>query len=181
MSAPVLVTYATRYGSTGEVAEQVAAGLRHHGFVVDSLPIREVDRLDDYGGVVIGAPIYIGQWHKEARTFLARYERELAGRPVAIFALGPLSDEASEVQGARAQLESTVAGYPWLKPVAVELFGGKYDPGKLGFLHKLLAVLPASPLHGRPLQDARDWPTIRAWSSDVAGLMYVEVPAETIA
>jgi menaquinone-dependent protoporphyrinogen oxidase len=147
--------------------------------VVDCLPIREIDRLDDYGGVVIGAPIYIGHWHKDARNFLETHERELAGRPVAVFALGPLSNDETEVQGARAQLESTVAGYPWLHPVAVELFGGMYDPGKLSFMHRMLAVLPASPLHGRPLQDARDWGTIRAWSSDVAGLMHVDVPAET--
>ena len=35
MTAPVLVAYATRYGSTEEVAERVADTLRHHGLQVD--------------------------------------------------------------------------------------------------------------------------------------------------
>ena len=89
MSASVLVAYATRYGSTQEVAESVAATLRECGLEVDIGPMRDVRTLDQYRSVVLGAPLYMMHWHKDALHFLARHREALTARPVAIFALGP--------------------------------------------------------------------------------------------
>lgn len=61
-----------------------------------------------------------------------------------------------------------LAKYPWLTPVALELFGGKYDPAKLHLLDRLIASLPASPFHNEPASDVRDWTAIRAWASNLA-------------
>lgn len=86
-----------------------------------------------------------------------------------MFARGPLSAEQGTVRGAREQLDQALARHPWLRPVAVAVFVGRYDPAKLGLTHTLLAALPASPLHGRPASDARDWPAIRAWAGALPG------------
>jgi menaquinone-dependent protoporphyrinogen oxidase len=88
MSTAVLVAYATRYGSTQEVAEAVAATLREGGLEVDLQPMREVGTLTGYSAVVLGAPLYMFRWHKDALRFLSRHRQALAGRPVAVFALG---------------------------------------------------------------------------------------------
>jgi hypothetical protein len=45
---------------------------------------------------------------------------------------------------------------------AVGMFGGRYNPSKLGLFHRLLTAQPASPLHGMPAGDARDRAAIRA-------------------
>src|SRR5947209_28996 len=90
MSALVLVGYATRYGSTQEVAEAVAATLRACGLAVDLQPMRDVRTLAGYSAVVGGAPLIMFHWHKDARRFLARYRAALMERPVAVFALGPV-------------------------------------------------------------------------------------------
>lgn len=58
MSESVLVAYATRYGSTQEVAEAVAATLRERGLEVDIQPMRKVRALAGYSAVVLGAPLY---------------------------------------------------------------------------------------------------------------------------
>lgn len=84
---------------------------------------------------------------------------------MAVFALGPLSADEKEMLDARSQLDQELEKHPWLTPVAVEMFIGKYDPSKLSLFHKLLAALPPTPLHGLPASDARDWPAIRAWAS----------------
>src|SRR5436853_7095744 len=89
MSTSILVAYATRYGSTQEVAESVAATLRECGLEVDIGPMRDVWTLDQYRSVVLGAPLYMMHWHKDALHFLARHREALTARPVAIFALGP--------------------------------------------------------------------------------------------
>ena len=59
MSDKILVTYATRYGSTQEVAEKVAATLRESGLAVDVQPAKQVRTLDGYRAVVVGAPLYM--------------------------------------------------------------------------------------------------------------------------
>jgi menaquinone-dependent protoporphyrinogen oxidase len=82
MSTSVLVAYATRYGSTQEVAEAVAATLRERGLAVDIGPMREVRTLDQYHAVVLGAPLYMFHWHKDALHFLARHREALTQRPV---------------------------------------------------------------------------------------------------
>jgi len=170
MNTQILVTYATRYGSTQEVAEAVAATLRESGLGVDIQPMRKVRTLAGYRAVVLGAPIYIGSLHKDAISFLSRHREALTERPVAVFALGPTHSptDEKEWEGVHAQLDQELAKYPWLTPVALELFGGKYDPAKFNFSDRLITGLPASPLHGMPASDLRDWKAIRAWASDLA-------------
>ncbi len=104
MPGSVLVAYATKYGSTQEVAEAVAATLRERGLEVDIQPMRKVRTLDGYSAVVLGAPLYMFRWHRDARHFLSRHRKALMERPVAIFALGPFHDEEKEWQDVRAQL-----------------------------------------------------------------------------
>jgi menaquinone-dependent protoporphyrinogen oxidase len=168
MSDSILVAYATRYDSTQEVAETVTATLRDHGLKVDLQPMRKVRALANYRVVVMGVPIYIGSLHKDAQRFLLQHREALSERLVAVFVLGPTHNDEKERQGARAQLDKELMKFPWLTPVALEMFGGKYNPEKLRFLDKLIAILPASPLHNEPASDARNWTAIRTWVNDLA-------------
>ncbi len=176
MENTVLVAYASKYGSTQEVAEAVVAVLRERGLEVAIQPMRKVRTLEGYRIVVLGAPLYIGAWHKDALNFLSRHQEALAQRPVAVFALGPLSTDEKEMQGSRAQLDKELAKFPWLTPVALEMFVGKYDPAKLRFPDSLIARLPASPLHQMPASDVRDWTAIRAWASNLATKLQPALP-----
>ena len=175
MEEKVLVAHASKYGSTQEVAEAVAATLRERGLEVDAQPMRKVRTLEGYGAVVLGAPLYFGLWHKDALNFLSRHREALTERSMAIFALGPNSNDEKEMQGSRAQLDKELAKFPWLTPVVIEVFGGKY-PAKLRFPESLIASLPASPLHGMPASDVRDWTAIRAWASNLAAKLQPALP-----
>jgi len=166
METKILMAYASKYGSTQEVAEAIAATLGERGLSVDLQPMRQVRTLAGFGAVVLGAPLYFGLWHKDALNFLSRNEDALPQRPVAIFALGPNSEDEKEMQGSHAQLDKELAKFPWLAPVVIEVFGGKY-PAKLRLPESLIASLPASPLHGMPASDVRDWTVIRAWANSL--------------
>ena len=164
----VLVGYATRYGSTQEVAEAVAATLRECGLAVDIQPMRQVRTLAEYSAVVLGASLYMFRWHKDARRFLSRHRQALTERPVAVFALGPTHEpyDEQEWQDSRAQLDKELSKFPWLTPVALEMFGGKYDPTKLPFPINLLAG-------EEPASDLRGWTAIRAWAADLKPILAV--------
>jgi menaquinone-dependent protoporphyrinogen oxidase len=168
MPSSVLVAYATRYGSTQEVAGEVAATLNAAGLEVDLQPMRKVRTLKNYRLVVMGAPIYLSLWHKDAHNFLLQHRQALLERPVAVFALGPLTTNERELQSSRHQLYKELAKHSWLAPVALEMFVGKYDPAKLRFPDKLVARTPASPLKDLPVTDLRDWTAIHAWASNLA-------------
>jgi menaquinone-dependent protoporphyrinogen oxidase len=152
----ILLAYATRFGSTQEVSEAITTALREAGIEVELQPMQVVKRLDGYDAVVLGAALYNARWHQEAHQFLTKHQDVLKQRPVAIFALGPLSTSDAAMLRSRRQLDKELEKYPWLKPAAVEMFAGKYDPSKpgLGFFERLL-----------PARDYRDWEAIRAWAN----------------
>ncbi len=154
----ILLAYATRYGSTQEVAETIADELEQAGLKVELQPMREVTTLDDYAAVVLGAAIYNARLHRDAHQFLMRYEEALGQRATAIFALGPLSASSAAMQNSRRQLDMELAKYPWLRPVALEVFVGKMDPAKLNFFDRL----------GARATDNRNWNAIRAWARSLA-------------
>jgi menaquinone-dependent protoporphyrinogen oxidase len=111
MSTSILVGYATRYGSTQEVAEVIAATLREGGLAVDFRPLREVQTIAEYSAVVMGAPLFMFHWHKEALNFLSRHRKALVERPVAVFVLGPTHEpyDEQEWQDSRAQIDKELA------------------------------------------------------------------------
>jgi menaquinone-dependent protoporphyrinogen oxidase len=119
---------------------------------------------------VLGAPLYIGSMLKDAVAFLERHRAALERIRVAVFVLGPISAEDS-VRDGRGQLDDALAKVSWLSPVASEIFIGKYDPAKLRLADKLIAVLPASPLHGVGPQDGRDWAAIDAWAEELPAVL----------
>ena len=82
MSDKLLVAYATRYGSTREVAEEIAATLREAGSVVDAQSAEHARTLAGYRAVVVGAPLYMYNRLKEARSFLSRHRAALEKMPV---------------------------------------------------------------------------------------------------
>ena len=171
MSTSVLVGYATRYGSTQEVAEAVAATLRERGLTVEIQLMREVRTLAGYNAVVLGAPLYMFRWHKDARSFLSRHREALTERPVAVFALGPTHDpyDEREWQDSCTQLDKELAKFPWFTSVALEMFGGKYDPAKLRFPVNLLAGM-------EPSSDIRNWTAIRDWASSLTVKLQPALP-----
>ena len=164
MEITVLVTYASMHGSTQEVAEVVAAKLRERELTVDLQPARNVQTLNGYRAVVLGAPVYMFHWHKDARRFLARFQRELtSGLPIAIFAGGPIEDSNEQWRDRRSDLDKELAKFPWLTPVSVQLIGGKFDPARLRFPYNLIPAM-----RNMPACDLRDWAAIRAWASNLA-------------
>ena len=151
----ILIAYASRYGSTQEVAGTIAAALRTAGWAVDLQPMQEVKQIDHYGAVVLGAAIYNARWHPDAHQFLKLHQATLRQRLVAIFALGPLSTSDAAKFRSRRQLNKELAKYPWLKPAALEMFVGKIDPSKLSFFDRL----------GTTASDHRQWEAISAWAN----------------
>src|SRR5512142_2665544 len=81
----ILVTYASRFGSTQGIAEAIGAALADGGMSVDVLPMRSVRDLSGYGAVVAGSAINGGEWLPEAMDFVRQHRDELNRKPFAAF------------------------------------------------------------------------------------------------
>jgi menaquinone-dependent protoporphyrinogen oxidase len=176
MEKKVLVAYASSYGSTQEVAGVVAETLRSQGLNVELEAMRNVRSLDGYGGVVLGAALYMLHWHKDMLRFLSRHQRVLSsGLPCAIFTGGPFSPADEKTwQEVQSHVEKELARVAWLKPVSLEIIGGRFDPAALRFPWSLVPAM-----RNMPASDLRDWAAIRAWAGRVGPLLLQEKPMES--
>jgi menaquinone-dependent protoporphyrinogen IX oxidase len=184
----ILVAYSTNSGSTGEVAQAIADELTLAGHSAEARAIIAVNDLNGFDTVVIGAPMIFG-WHAEARSFLRRHCKELAGKKVALFAcamrltvvpgmtlpdvpvaLDPnLVSEPQTAGKLNFKERFTTLGYylnPMLKaagdikPVNVAFFYGSLDMRKLKWWQAAFVMLVVQATPG----DYRDMEFVRGWA-----------------
>ena len=157
MTDTILVAYATRYGSTAEVAEAVGDELRKAGAEVDVQPISDVQDLSPYRAVIIGSPIYMGKWLPEAQVFVERHQQYLRGIPVAYFAVG--LTVAGETPDAIRKAEASMGQVRMLvNPVDIGIFPGRLESSRLSAADRAIIKLIRA-----KTGDFRDQEAIRAW------------------
>lgn len=158
MAARVLVAYATKMGSTGEIAEVIAEVLRSVGHDATAAPVREVRSLEDWDAVVIGSALYAAHWQRDANRFVARHLAALQVRPVWIFSSGPLDRRLAAADLPIAPYAEEIVARTGYR--AHRTFGGRLDPAQPGVDARILAT--------HQVGDFRDWSAIRAWAASIA-------------
>ena len=166
MPATVLIAYATRSGSTREVAEAIAGELREAGITSELTSMRQAPTPDGYAAVMLGVPLYMGHLLKEFHRFVEDNRGALSGMPVWCFVLGPVENKPEQFEEARRQAEAQLARHGWLRPIELRILGGCWDVRRMRFPMSLLRALPAGKV---PAMDIRDWGAIRAWAREIAG------------
>jgi menaquinone-dependent protoporphyrinogen oxidase len=156
--ANVLVAYASKYGSTGEIAEVIGTVLREAGHVVDVRPARDVRSLAAWEAVVLGSALYAAHWQRDALRFVRRHLPGLQGRPVWLFSSGPLDDSAS--RGSLPVPDPVAAATADVGARGHRTFGGRLLPDTPGVDPHILATHPSG--------DFRDWDAIRDWARAIA-------------
>ncbi|MEV4624220.1 flavodoxin domain-containing protein [Asanoa sp. NPDC049573] len=154
----VLVTAASKHGSTFEIAMALGDEIRSRGHdtTVRQLPGGDVD---GYDAVVLGSAVYVGRWMKEATDFVRRHAPALRQRRVWLFSSGPVGDlprpEEPAVDVSEVLRSTAAAGHA--------VFAGRLDRDVLTFGEKAIVLA----LHA-PQGDFRDWTAIREWAAFVA-------------
>jgi len=160
----ILIGYASRFGSTRDIANRIADTVRTRGNDVD---LRSVDGISDFDhcdAVVFGSGVYDGSWTTEATELMRRHATVLARKPLWLFSVGSFGDR---------------------HPIVGGLI--KKEPKEIGELKQLLLprdyrvfagviALDHWPVWGRLLftalgghaGDNREWPDIEAWPEEIA-------------
>ncbi|HRJ40303.1 MAG TPA: flavodoxin domain-containing protein [Caldilineaceae bacterium] len=157
----ILIAYATRAGSTAEIAAALGDRLRERGYAADIKPVKEAADVAGYSAVLLGSAIRMGRWLPEAVDFVQTHRLALQTLPVALFTVHILNsgDDAASVTARHAYLEDVRPLLPGAEEV---YFTGLMDFSRLSFLDRLIAKLVKA-----VESDQRDWATIRAWMPTV--------------
>jgi menaquinone-dependent protoporphyrinogen oxidase len=102
MEKKVLVAYASKYGSTGGVADAIGKELCNSGVTTDVAPINNAGNIASYQGMVIGSAIYMGKWMSEAVDFVKKNKDTLRQVPVAYFLVCMTLSQPTEKKRAEA-------------------------------------------------------------------------------
>ena len=85
MSHRTLIAYASRAGSTAEVAEAIGEVLRERGIDVDVRSVKDVADIAGYEALILGSAIWAGKPLPEMRKFVTDQRDAVAQLPVAYF------------------------------------------------------------------------------------------------
>ncbi len=166
MNDKVLVTYASRNGSTAGVAEAIGQTLAESGVPVEVRPMQDVKDLAPYRAVVAGSAIQKQQWLPEAMQFMQTHRATLAQKPFAAFLVcmtltikdGKYLDEVAEwLEPVRALVRPASEGY----------FAGVLDISKVPSFRDRLMFRLSVAFGVWAEGDHRDWEAIRAWADDL--------------
>lgn len=156
----ILISVASKHGSTYEIAEAIAAELQEAGHAATVREAKEASVTEKEDAVLIGSAVYAGNWMPEARQFVERNRDELAEIPVWLFSSGPLGEEDPQPKGDLVGLKELVQQTGARDH---KIFVGRLDQARLGLGERIIVRAVKA-----PYGDFRDWEAVRAWGREIA-------------
>lgn len=161
----VLVSAASRHGSTAEMAAEIASVLAEAGIDAVVMPPDDVHSLDGWDAAVIGSAVYVGHWLAPARDLVERLAGELVERPVWFFSSGPIGDPPAPVEEPEDVAELAALA----RARGHQVFAGRIDRKQLGLGEKVIMAAVRA-----PEGDFRPWTDVRAWAEGIARTLVSE-------
>jgi len=164
MNKKVLVTYASKYGATAEIAQNINHVLVDAGLDSEISAVKNVGDLTPYDAVILGSAVYIGQWRKEAEKFIQANQNKLAGKEVWLFSSGPTGEgDPVELLDGWNLPKGVQEFADRIHPQQIAVFHGDVDQDKLNRIEKFMVTKVES-----PTGDYRNWDSITAWANEIA-------------
>jgi menaquinone-dependent protoporphyrinogen oxidase len=160
MSKRVLIAYATKCGSSMEVAEAIGKTISQNDIAVDIKSVKKMADITGYDAVILGSAVRMGQWLPEAVDFIKRHQSRLNQLPMAIFSVH-IMNMGDSPESIAARQAYTVPVREMITPSAEAFFPGQIDASKLSFFERMLGRIVSA-----PEGDFRDWEAINSWAAE---------------
>lgn len=169
----ILVTYATRAGSTTGVAEAIGKVFTEAGATVDVLPMHDVQDISTYDAVIAGSAINGNQWLPEALRFMEIHRADLSKKPFAAFMVC-ITLSMKDADKYRESIKDWMAPVRALvPPVSEGYFAGALDFNKLAKNRETFMLRIPVFMRIWKEGDHREWDKVQAWAREVAPLLNV--------
>jgi len=160
ISRDILITYATRYGSTTEIATAIADTLRLSGHRVDLVLVDSNPDPTRYDALILGSPLYMGKWLRSMTDYISRHKVTLAATPHALFTVGYTLHLGGDRELAAARL-AELEFLHLINPVCSGYFAGKLKMEGLNEADKAICRMV-----GLPDGDYRDPSKAAEWAGE---------------
>lgn len=164
----VLVTAASRHGSTHEIADVLARLLQESaaaaggGLTAAALHAENQPDPAVYDAVVLGSAVYGGSWLEPARNLAHRHAAVLRARPLWLFSSGPIGGPPHPP----AEPYDLAALTALLAPRGHRVFPGRMDRSLLTSPERAMVTAMRA-----PVGDFRDWDLVRGWAAEIAAAL----------
>lgn len=175
----VLVAFATSHGSTQEIAERIAIGLRRNGLAADARWVVESIDVATYDAVVLGSAVHGGLWLPEASQFAAQNSDLLRQRPIWLFSVSTLGDEESMFPHAVADKLRTMRKEPGEITELREAVHSREHRNFAGVVTSSDWPVPGRAffrMMGGRYGDHRNWLAIDAWADRISADLNAPAP-----
>lgn len=162
MQNKTLIAYASKAGSTIEIATYLAEMISRKGIQVDLMPVEKVTDLSEYQSVILGSAIRVGKLLPEAMKFIENYQAELQERTFGVFIVCMTLNQDTE-ENRKIVSDYLIPVRALVKPASEGMFAGVMDLKKLNLLEKMIMKAMKA-----PLGDFRNWEKIEAWGGHVS-------------
>lgn len=168
----ILIAYSSGYGTTKEVAQEIASIL-HDEFQlsVDLHPLDYHENLQEYDAIIIGSSVRADQPLATTRDFFAAHRLELQQKKVALFLVClTASTQQGKEKVKKDYISQILSRYQDIVPVSIEAFGGKVDFDRLNPVMQQLvqSVMKQAGVNPDQSMDARNWLEIKEWARSLA-------------
>jgi menaquinone-dependent protoporphyrinogen oxidase len=171
MNKKILVTYASRTGSTAQIAKAIYKTLTQNGENAELLPMQDIKDLSPYRAVILGSPIRKSQWLPEAMQFLQIHKAELVRKRVATFTVCITMAMSNDERYQDAVRKWIAPVRAQVHPVSEGLFAGRLDFKKLPWTVDTLLFRVTVALGILPKGDHRDWNAVHTWAESLRPLL----------
>lgn len=173
MTTRILVTYASRSGSTAEIAEAIGKTLTERGTQVDVLPMQDMKDLAPYQAVIAGSAIRGSKWLPEAVQFIRTHQSTLRHKPYAMFTVCITLAMLNGERYRAAVADWTAPVRSIVRPLSEALFPGMLDFTKLPMNWDTLKLRATVAMGIFPRGDHRDWNAVSAWAKSLKPLLAI--------
>jgi menaquinone-dependent protoporphyrinogen oxidase len=170
-SGKILITYATRTGSSKGVSEAIGKTLSELGENVEVISMNDVKDITSYKAIIAGSAIQAGKWLPEAMDFVQTHKTILNKKPFAIF-LVCMTLAMPKGESFRSMISE------WLNPVrnlatpvSEGIFAGTLDIKKIPSFSDRLKFKISVLLGVWKAGDHRDWEAIDTWARNLKTIL----------
>lgn len=158
MEKRILVTYASKAGSTAEVATRIGKILSNKNLAVDVIPVNKVTDITSYQTVILGSAIRIGNVLPEVQKFVESNQAMLQKKSFHIYFMCMMLEKDTD-ENRKAVSDYLKPIRALVKPASEGMFAGVINLKKLGLFDQLMIKAMKS-----PQGDFRDWDQIGSWA-----------------